>query len=78
MAQGSISINGNWVPFEPDRAIMLVAGDNRIPTLCYLKGTSPTGAAASARSRSTTRFARETVNALIVRDFSFGILCGKH
>ena len=44
MAQGSISTNGNWVPFEPDRTILLVAGDNRIPTLCYLKGTSPTGA----------------------------------
>ena len=44
MAQGSISINGNWVPFVPHRTILLVAGDNRIPTLCYLKGTSPTGA----------------------------------
>lgn len=46
MAQGSISINGNRFPFEPEQTILQIAENNqiRIPTLCYLKGASPTGA----------------------------------
>ncbi|HSO19185.1 MAG TPA: 2Fe-2S iron-sulfur cluster-binding protein, partial [Desulfosarcina sp.] len=46
MTPGSITINGNRFPFDPEQTILEVAEDNgiRIPTLCHLKGASPTGA----------------------------------
>jgi NADH dehydrogenase/NADH:ubiquinone oxidoreductase subunit G len=39
-------INGNELPFEPGETILDVArrGHIDIPTLCHLKGTTPTGA----------------------------------
>ena len=39
-------INGNELPFEPGETILEVArkGDIDIPTLCFLKGATPTGA----------------------------------
>jgi len=39
-------INGNELPFEPGETILEVArrADIDIPTLCYLKGATPTGA----------------------------------
>ena len=45
-AQHKISINGNEFSFEPGETILEVARKNDIdiPTLCYLKGTTPTGA----------------------------------
>jgi len=41
-----IIINGNEFHFEPDETILSVSHRNQtdIPTLCYLKGTIPTGA----------------------------------
>ncbi len=41
-----IVINGNELPIEPGETILDVArrGDIDIPTLCHLKGTTPTGA----------------------------------
>jgi len=41
-----ITINGQELRFEPGETILEVALRNgiHIPTLCYLKGTSPTGA----------------------------------
>ena len=46
MAQGSITINGSAYPFDAGQTILQVAEANHIPipTLCYLKGASPTGA----------------------------------
>jgi formate dehydrogenase major subunit len=46
MAQGFISINGTRYAFEPGQTLFQVAeaNDIRIPSLCYLKGASPTGA----------------------------------
>jgi len=43
--QGNIIINGNAFSFEPGETILAVAGRNHIdiPTLCHLKGASPTG-----------------------------------
>ncbi|HHE75117.1 MAG TPA: 2Fe-2S iron-sulfur cluster binding domain-containing protein, partial [Desulfobacteraceae bacterium] len=43
--QGNITINGNAFSFEPGETILAVAGRNHIdiPTLCHLKGASPTG-----------------------------------
>jgi len=39
-------INGNELSFEPGETILEVArrGDIEIPTLCHLKGATPTGA----------------------------------
>ena len=39
-------INGNELPFEPGETILDVArrGHIDVPTLCHLKGTTPTGA----------------------------------
>lgn len=44
--QQTISINGNPFPFESGETILQVAQRNHIdiPTLCHLKGTTPTGA----------------------------------
>jgi len=44
-AQDTIVINGNEHFFEPDETVLEVAQRNHIeiPTLCYLKGTTPTG-----------------------------------
>ncbi len=41
----TIIINGNEIPFEPGETILQAAQRNsiEIPTLCYLKGASPTG-----------------------------------
>ena len=46
MAESTITINGTRFSFEPGQTILQVAEENqiRIPTLCYLKGVSPTGA----------------------------------
>lgn len=46
MATGTFLLNGNSVEFEPGQSILDVATDNgiEIPTLCYLKGATPTGA----------------------------------
>ena len=46
MSDQNIIINGNPLPFETGDTILDVARRNfiDIPTLCYLKGTSPTGA----------------------------------
>ena len=43
--QGNITINGNAFTFEPGETILSVAARNHIdiPTLCHLKGASPTG-----------------------------------
>ena len=43
--QEKIVINGNAFSFEPGETILTVAGRNDIdiPTLCHLKGASPTG-----------------------------------
>jgi predicted molibdopterin-dependent oxidoreductase YjgC len=43
--QEKIRINGNEFSFEPGETILAVARKNHIdiPTLCYLKGASPTG-----------------------------------
>ena len=45
-SENSISINGNIFSFEPGETILEVAHRNNIdiPTLCHLKGASPTGA----------------------------------
>ena len=45
-APQNIIINGNDFPFEPGETILEVAKRNSIdiPTLCHLKGTTPTGA----------------------------------
>lgn len=45
-AQHTITINGNEYPFEADETILDVGRRNHIdiPTLCHLKGTTPTGA----------------------------------
>ena len=42
----TIQINGNRFEFEPDETILAVAQHHHIPipTLCHLKGTTPTGA----------------------------------
>jgi len=42
----SITINGNQFSFRPEDTILEVAQRNGIfiPTLCHLKGTTPTGA----------------------------------
>ena len=44
-AENNIIINGNEFSFEPGETILQVAHRNNIdiPTLCYLKGTTPTG-----------------------------------
>ena len=46
MSQPTITINGKPCIFEPGETILEVATRNgmEIPTLCYLKGTTPTGA----------------------------------
>jgi formate dehydrogenase major subunit len=46
MARDSISINGTRFSFNPGQTIFEVAEENQIPipSLCYLKGASPTGA----------------------------------
>jgi predicted molibdopterin-dependent oxidoreductase YjgC len=43
--QNQISINGNDFPFKPGETILEVAQQNNIdiPSLCHLKGTTPTG-----------------------------------
>ena len=43
--QEKIIINGNAFSFKPGETILAVAGRNHIdiPTLCHLKGASPTG-----------------------------------
>ncbi len=45
-AQQTLFINGNELTFEPGETILAVArrNDIEIPTLCHLKGTTPTGA----------------------------------
>ncbi|MFN3533960.1 MAG: 2Fe-2S iron-sulfur cluster-binding protein, partial [Desulfatiglandales bacterium] len=45
-SQDIIIIDGNEYTFEPGETILQVAERNKveIPTLCYLKGASPTGA----------------------------------
>jgi len=45
MEQGTIRINGSAFPFEPGQTLLQVAEEHNIhiPTLCYLKGASPTG-----------------------------------
>ena len=45
-AENKIIINGNEFDFEPGETILEVARRNHvdIPTLCHLKGTTPTGA----------------------------------
>ncbi len=46
MTENQVTINGNRFSFEPEETILDVARRNNIdiPTLCYLKGASPTGA----------------------------------
>jgi predicted molibdopterin-dependent oxidoreductase YjgC len=46
MAKPKLIINDKKVSFSPGQTILEVAGDNGIdvPTLCYLKGCTPTGA----------------------------------
>ncbi len=46
MARRRISIDGTRFPFEPGQTIFQVAEEHqiRIPSLCYLKGATPTGA----------------------------------
>ncbi len=46
MSRETISINGTRLEFEPGETIFQVAEKHRIriPSLCYLKGASPTGA----------------------------------
>ena len=46
MSNGTILINGKAHPFKPAQTILEVAEDAGIPipTLCHLKGTTPTGA----------------------------------
>lgn len=46
MDKGTLTINGVSLPFEAGQTLLQVAEDNQIPipTLCYLKGASPTGA----------------------------------
>ena len=46
MTQGTIIINGSPFSFEPGQTILEVAQANQIPipTLCYLKDATPTGA----------------------------------
>ena len=46
MSMDTISINGNIYSFKKNQTILDVAEENniKIPTLCYLKGASPTGA----------------------------------
>ncbi len=41
-----LTLNGKQVEFQPGKTILEVATDNgiKIPTLCYLKGCTPTGA----------------------------------
>jgi predicted molibdopterin-dependent oxidoreductase YjgC len=45
-AQQTLTINGNELTFEPGETILQVARRNNIdiPTLCHLKGATPTGA----------------------------------
>jgi predicted molibdopterin-dependent oxidoreductase YjgC len=46
MENNSFTLNGTSVRFKPGQTILEAAEDNgvRIPTLCHLKGTTPTGA----------------------------------
>lgn len=46
MATATLQLNGKRVEFEPGQTILDVATESGIdiPTLCYLKGTTPTGA----------------------------------
>jgi formate dehydrogenase major subunit len=46
MDKTTLNLNGKEVAFEPGQSILDVAENNgiEIPTLCYLKGTTPTGA----------------------------------
>lgn len=46
MARPTLTLNGKKISFEPGQTILEVARENqvRIPTLCYLKGCTPTGA----------------------------------
>lgn len=46
MSENAFFLNGNEVTFTPGQTILEVAEANgvRIPTLCHLKGTTPTGA----------------------------------
>ena len=46
MHDNTICINGCHLAFSPGQTILEVATENGIdiPTLCHLKGTSPTGA----------------------------------
>ncbi len=46
MAKATLQLNGRRVEFEPGQSILDVATESgiEIPTLCYLKGTTPTGA----------------------------------
>ena len=46
MERNTLNLNGKKIAFEPGQSILDVATDNgvEIPTLCYLKGTTATGA----------------------------------
>ncbi len=46
VSENKIRIDGNKCPFRPGETVLQVARKNgiEIPTLCYLKGASPTGA----------------------------------
>jgi len=46
MENNTFTLNGTTVPFNPGQTILEAAEENgvRIPTLCHLKGTTPTGA----------------------------------
>ena len=46
MGKNTLKLNGKDVVFKPGQSILDVATENgvEIPTLCYLKGTTPTGA----------------------------------
>lgn len=46
MPTGTFHLNGKSVEFQPGQSILDAATDNgiKIPTLCYLKGATPTGA----------------------------------
>ena len=46
MTDQQLVLNGKTVPFKPGQTILELASENgvHIPTLCYLKGATPTGA----------------------------------
>jgi predicted molibdopterin-dependent oxidoreductase YjgC len=92
MANQTMNINGNELEFISGQTILEVAQCNGIdiPTLCHLKGATPTGACRicvvevqgartllASCATTATQYPMKTANPFIVRDFSRCIQCGR-